>query len=78
MVFAAKMSNVQPSSHDIGLANGHEQPVPIDVEGRRSSEDVNLKDHDDLPNQHAQHGVQMVEAVTLAWTKKTLAAAYIL
>jgi hypothetical protein len=41
-------------------------------------ESINDKNSDEVPDGRAQHGVKMVEAVTLAWTKKTLATAYIL
>jgi hypothetical protein len=33
-----------------------------------------LNDKDVVPTEDAQHGVQKMEAVTLAWTKKSLAA----
>jgi hypothetical protein len=78
------MSHIQPSSSGVGLAKGHDQQTPHDAEGRFPSdakdpkESINDRDSDDFPNEHAQHGVKMVEAVTLAWTKKTLATAYIL
>ena len=68
----------------MGLAKDHEQEIPTDVEGRLSAdakqpqESISESESDELPDKHAQHGVKMVEAVTLAWTKKTLATAYIL
>lgn len=84
MVSTAKMSHIQPSSSGAGLAKDHEQQSPVDVESRSPSdakapkESITHRDSDEFPNEHAQHGVKMVEAVTLAWTKKTLATAYIL
>jgi hypothetical protein len=84
LVSAAKMSHIQPSSSGAGLAKDHDQGSPADVEGRFPSDakdpkaSVNDRDSDDFPNEQAQHGVKIVEAVTLAWTKKTLATAYIL
>jgi hypothetical protein len=80
----AKMSHIQSSSSGTGLAKDHDQQSPADVESRCPSdakdpkESVNDVNSDDLPDEHAQHGVKTVEAVTLAWTKKTLATAYIL
>ena len=84
MVLTAKMSHIQPSSSGVGLAKGNEQDFPVDVESRFPSdakdarESINDKNSDEVPDDRAQHGVKMVEAVTLAWTKKTLATAYIL
>lgn len=78
------MSHIQPSSSGVGLAKDHDQHTPDDVEGRFPSdskipeESIKDRNSDDIPNDQAQHGVKMVEAVTLAWTKKTLATAYIL
>jgi hypothetical protein len=78
------MSHIQSSSSGTGLAKDHDQQSPADVESRCPSDAKDPKDSvndvnsDDLPDEHAQHGVKMVEAVTLAWTKKTLATAYIL
>jgi hypothetical protein len=84
LVSSVKMSHIQPSSSDAGLAKDHDQQSPADAESRFPSDakdpknSVNDVSSDDLPDEHAQHGVKMVEAVTLAWTKKTLATAYIL
>lgn len=84
MVLTAKMSHIQPSSSGAGLAKAHDQEIPVDAESRFPSdakdpkESIADRDSDELPNEHAQHGVKMVEAVTLAWTKQTLATAYIL
>jgi hypothetical protein len=78
------MSHIQPSSSGAGLAKDHEHESPVDVESRFPSdakdprESINDKNSDEVPDGRAQHGVKMVEAVTLAWTKKTLATAYIL
>lgn len=84
MVLIAKMSHIQPSSSGVGLAKGNEQEPPVDAESsfpsdaKNPQESISDRDSDDFPNENAQHGVKMVEAVTLAWTKKTLATAYIL
>jgi len=84
LVLTAKMSHIRPSSSGVGLANGHDQEAPVDAESvfpsdaKKPQESINDRDSDDFPNENAQHGVKMVEAVTLAWTKKTLATAYIL
>jgi hypothetical protein len=84
LVLTAKMSHIQPSSSGVGLAQGHEQDSPVDVEStypsdaKNPQESINDKNSDEVPDDRAQHGVKMVEAVTLAWTKKTLATAYIL
>lgn len=83
MVFAAKMSHTQgPSSGP--LASDNEQQIPVESDARYPSdakdpkETVDDRDSGDFPNESAQHGVKTVEAVTLAWTKKTLGTAYIL
>lgn len=34
--------------------------------------------NEDRPNDSAQHGVQVAEAITLSWNKKSLALAYVL
>jgi hypothetical protein len=80
LVFPAEEAwSLQPRCHTFSLL--HLVPVsprrfPSDAKDPKDSvKDVNS---DDLPDEHAQHGVKMVEAVTLAWTKKTLATAYIL
>ena len=84
LVTTAKMSHIQPSSSGVGLAKDHDQESPVDVESRFPSdaknpqESINDRASDEIPDDRAQHGVKMVEAVTLAWTKKTLATAYIL
>lgn len=43
-----------------------------------SEEDIDDSASDGLLNEHAQDGVKQAEAVTLAWTQNSLAAAYIL
>lgn len=59
-----------------------EQQIPADSD-RYPSDAKDPKhtvesDSEDSSDGHVQHGVKQVEAVTMAWTKKSLATAYIL
>lgn len=81
LVFAAKMSNIQGTSSG-PLASDNEQQIPVESASRYPSdakdpkETVDDRSSADFPDENAQHGVKMVEAVTLSWTKKTLGMAY--
>lgn len=45
----------------------------VDEKGDQAADEPDLKDIKEFPDLDAQLGVQKVEAVTLTWTKKTLA-----
>lgn len=78
------MSNMQPSSSAPGIAHDMYGQKPVDVgstfpaDTKDAEASISDRGSDDVPDDRAQHGVKMVEAVTLAWTKKTLGTAYIL
>lgn len=52
------------------MVNELDSKVPAEVIDQSAGEE--------LPNEAAQDGVMQAEAITLSWTKKSLAAAYIL
>ncbi|KIV99314.1 uncharacterized protein PV09_08975 [Verruconis gallopava] len=70
---AAEGSAVVPSELNIITAENvteHEAKLPSEV--------IDQVLNDDKPNDAAQYGVVVAEAITLSWNKKSLAAAYVL
>jgi hypothetical protein len=53
---------------------GHENAAAID--GGRTDEDQQPLGRDNIGREHAQRGVKQVEAITAAWSKKSLLVAY--
>jgi hypothetical protein len=70
----AAESVVDPTT-DIGILTAenitqNESKIPEEVVDQIANED--------RPNEAAQHGVTVAEAITLSWNKKSLAVAYLL
>jgi hypothetical protein len=80
----AKMSHEQATSSSAASVIDTEQHLPSKSDAQYPSDtkgvagSVNDTSSDDMPDDNAQYGVKAMEGVTLAWTKKTLATAYIL
>lgn len=64
-----------PNNEDVEIQSGTNAIAP--GEGNNAV-DTELKDKIETPTPDAQLGVQKIEAITLAWTKKSLAALLIM
>lgn len=64
-----------PNNEDVEIQSGTNAIAP--GEGNNDV-DMELKDKIETPTPDAQLGVQKIEAITLAWTKKSLAALLIM
>lgn len=65
------------------LASDPEQQNPIPdnsypKDAKDARHTIDSTDSDDSPSDNVQAGVKQAEAITLTWTKKSLAIAYIL
>jgi lipocalin len=56
------------------------EPQSFSKEVEKAETNINLEEQkpiEVLPDENAMHGVKTAEAITLAWTKKSLVAVYI-
>ncbi|KAJ5802283.1 siderophore iron transporter mirB [Penicillium pulvis] len=64
-------------SPTIGEADGSKCETNITVEGQDEKQTPNFKTPDDVPDQNAQDGVRIAEAMTLSWSRSSLIVVYI-
>jgi hypothetical protein len=66
--------SVDPAG-DIGIITAEKV---TQAQSKIPAEVIDQVANQDRPNEAAQHGVTVAEAITLSWSKKSLGAAYIL
>ena len=66
----------RPVAHDVGSRHDNKEAIHRAGSPEEGSE---VKSHQEaMPSEGAQNGVKKIEAVTLAWSKKSLAGVLIL
>jgi hypothetical protein len=74
----AEMAQVQASSSNAFASNDEVYNQTAEPDGKTFNADVDDKASDDASEEHMQDGVKQAEALTMAWTKKSLGLAYAL
>lgn len=76
-LFLAKTLVVMAHSPTIEEADGSKCKTNITVEGQDEKQTPDFENPDDVPDQNAQDGVRIAEAMTLSWSRSSLIVVYI-